>query len=514
MNLKYALTGVAIVAASQVSYAQYSGDAFRFSQTQTGATARIKAIGGASTAVGGDLSSVSGNPAGLGFFTKSELSVTPEYDGSKVNSNYFGQNNSSSKDQVNLNNASVVFYNRLSTPRGRDKTKGWLSFNLGASYNRTNNFYQNTYYAGKNPNGSISDYYAQEANREVAQNGNFAANDNTLQAWAYNQQLIDLYNASPNRPQGYYSNVTSLNNNQNNSVVTSGGQSEISLSGGANYSNKLYLGFGIGITDLRFNRTSAFNETGTASVLPNNSNTPVSAAYASQYFQDQITTGTGFNAKVGFIYKPVEAVRIGATYTSPTWMTIADSYLEGLQTQYAQSGVITNSSNPGDYDVTYNLRTPMKVSGGVAVFVGKYGFISGDVEYVDYKGTHLSSGDYDNSQDNTDLSTLYRSTVNARIGAEVKLDDFFIRGGFNYQGNPYVTNNVTGFNPGSPIKTTSAGLGYRFGKYYVDATYQYTTRNTTIYPYQFDAIYSTAVSPAANLKNTYNNAFLTLGMRF
>ncbi|MEX8548421.1 MAG: OmpP1/FadL family transporter [Mucilaginibacter sp.] len=509
MNLKYALTGVAIVAASQVSYAQYSGDAFRFSQTQTGATARIKAIGGASTAVGGDLSSVSGNPAGLGFFTKSELSVTPEFNGSKVESNYFGQNNNSNKNQVNLNNASVVFYNRLSTPRGRDKTKGWLSFNLGASYNRTNNFYQNTYYAGRNPNGSISDYYAQLANKEVAQYGNFASNDNTLQAWAVNQQLSALYDASPTSPKGYYSNVTSLNNSQNNSVVTSGGQSEISLSGGANYSNKLYLGFGIGITDLRFNRTSVFNETGTSSIYPNNNfNTaPVPAAYSSQYFQNQITTGTGFNARVGFIYKPVEAVRIGVTYTSPTWMTIADSYLEGLQTQYAQSGVISNSSNPGDYDVTYNLRTPMKVSGGVAVFVGKYGFISGDVEYVDYKGMHLSSGDYDNSQDNTDLSTLYKSTVNARVGAEAKLEDFFIRGGFNYQGNPQV-------GIGSPIKTTSAGLGYRFGKYYVDATYQYITRSTTIYPYQFDPIYSTDASPAANLKNTYNNAFLTLGMRF
>ena len=506
MNLKYALTGVAIVAASQVSYAQYSGDAFRFSQTQTGATARIKAIGGASTAVGGDLSSISGNPAGLGFFTKSELSVTPEYDGSKVNSNYFGSNNSSSKDQVNLNNAAVVFYNRLSTPRGRDKTKGWLSFNLGASYNRTNNFYQNTYYAGKNPNGSISDYYAQLANIDDPGN-KLGLSNGTLQSFAANQQQIAFYNAGTNSPQGYYSNVTSLNNSQAQNIVTSGGQSEISLSGGANYSNKLYLGFGIGITDLRFNRTSTFNETGTASILPNNTTTPVSAAYASQFFQDQITTGTGFNAKVGFIYKPVEAVRIGVTYTSPTWMTIADSYLEGLQTQYAQSGVLSNSTNPGDYDVTYNLRTPMKVSGGVAVFVGKYGFISGDVEYVDYKGMHLSSDDYDNSQDNTDLSTLYKSTVNARVGAEAKLEDFFIRGGFNYQGNPQV-------GIGSPIKTTSAGLGYRFGKYYVDATYQYITRNTTIYPYQFDPIYSTAVSPAANLKNTYNNAFLTLGMRF
>jgi len=498
MNFKYALTGVAIVAASQVSYAQYSGDAFRFSQTQTGATSRIKAIGGASTAVGGDLSSVSGNPAGIGFFTRSELSITPEFNDAQVKSTYFGQANSGTKDQVNLNNASVVFYNRLSTPRGRDKTKGWLSFNLGASYNRTNNFYQTENYSGKNTRNSIANYYSQLANGEVAQYGNFEPTDNTLQAWAYNQYLIDPNASGTN----FTSSVTSPTN-QSRNTVTTGGQSELSLAAGANYSNKLYIGFGIGITSLRYNRTSTFNETGTAGFLLNNSTTPTSAAYSSQYYQDQATIGTGFNAKLGFIYKPVEAVRIGATITTPTWTTVTDSYVEGLQTSSTAFSSIYNGSNPGDYDLTYTLRTPFKASGGLAVFVGKYGFVSGDVEYVDYKGMHLGGGDnFDFSEDNHDLSTLYKSTVNARVGAEAKLEDFFIRGGFNYQGNPQV-------GIGSPIYTSSAGLGYRFGKYYVDATYQFVKHNLTVYPYEL-----TSGSPEVNLSNTYNNAFLTLGMRF
>ncbi|RYE32455.1 MAG: hypothetical protein EOP42_09435 [Sphingobacteriaceae bacterium] len=498
MNLKYALTGVAIVAASQVSFAQYSSDAFRFSQTQTGATSRIKAIGGASTAVGGDLSSVSGNPAGIGFFTRSELSVTPEFNNSQVNSNYFGQGNYSGNNKANLNNASVVFYNQLSTARGRDKTTGWLSFNLGASYNRTNNFYRNEYYAGRNPTTSIANYYAQEANRDQS--------DNTLQAWAYNQNLIDLYKTSNQ----YQSNVTSATN-QASRTTSTGGQSEISLSAGANYSNKLYLGFGIGITSLRYNKSSTFDENGTASIFaPGSTTATINSAYSSQFYQDQATIGTGFNARVGFVYKPVEAVRIGASFTSPTWMTVTDNYAEALQTEYSQDPGAYGNSNDQPYQATYNLRTPLKASGGVAVFIGKYGFISGDVEYVDYKGIKLSSGDYYVTQDNFNLSTLYKSTVNTRIGAEAKLDDFFIRGGFNYQGNPYVSNATTGANVGSPVKTTSAGIGYRFGKYYVDATYQYITHNTTVYPYELTG----AVSPSANLKNTYNNAFLTLGMRF
>jgi hypothetical protein len=305
------------------------------------------------------------------------------------------------------------------------------------------------------------------------------------------------------------SNVTSATN-QANSLVTTGGQSELSLAGGANYSNKLYIGFGIGITSLRYNMSRTFNEDGTANILVNNVAT--SSAYNSQFYQNQATIGTGFNAKVGFIYKPVEAVRIGATFTSPTWTTITDSYVEGLQTLYTQDPpAYSNGSNPGDYDFTYSLRTPMKASAGVAVFVGKFGFISGDVEYVDYKGMRITgnydANVYDKSSDNLDLSTLYKSTVNARIGAEAKLDDFFLRGGFNYQGNPQV-------GIGGPIKTSSAGIGYRFGKYYIDATYQYVAHNTTVYPYEFNPAYIADASPAANLKNTYNNVFLTLGLRF
>ena len=75
MKPKYLLTVAAIVGATGMAHAQYSQDALRYSTFQTGNTSRIKAIGGAGTAVGGDLSSIGGNPAGIGFFTRSEASL-------------------------------------------------------------------------------------------------------------------------------------------------------------------------------------------------------------------------------------------------------------------------------------------------------------------------------------------------------------------------------------------------------------------------------------------------------
>lgn len=484
MNYKLLLSAAITVIATQNTFAQFSQDAFRFSNTQPGSTSRIKAIGNASTAVGGDLSSISGNPAGLGFFTHSEFSITPEFDASKNKATYFGQSNSDSKNQGNLNNASVVFYAPVSKPRGADLNKGLLSFNFGASYNRTSNFYSNTYFSGQNSGSSIANWYA-----------NLNDGDD-LKGFAYNQYLID-----PNATNtGYQSAITSGTNTQANRISRVGGQTSFDLAAGANFSNKLYLGLGIGITSLRYDATNTFSEAGNTSITINDA--AINSQYVNDYIQDQSTRGTGFNARIGLIYKPIEAVRIGASFTSPTWYSIDDAYGETLQTSYSQDAS-SPYANSTSYGTSYNLRTPLKASGGLAVFVGKYGFISGDVEYVDYANMHISSGDYDVSQDNYNLKNLYKSTVNTRVGAEAKIDAFFIRGGFNYQGNPQKGD------VGSAVKISSAGLGYRFGTYYIDATYQYVTGSSRVYPYELGAS-----SPYASVKNTYNNAFLTLGTKF
>ncbi|QEC78503.1 OmpP1/FadL family transporter [Mucilaginibacter ginsenosidivorax] len=492
MKIKYLLSVIAIVAITKDSFAQYSQDAIRFSTFQTGSTSRIKGIGNAGTAIGGDLSSISGNPAGLGFFTHSEASITPEFDGSKVNSTYLGQFNTDSKSNLNFSNASVVIYQRLSTPKGRDKTKGWLSINYGAAYSRTNNFYENITYGGKNPTNSIGDYYAGIAN------ANGQVSDGGLDDWAYQQNLIDSY-ATTGGGSEYRRNAFGTVNQLSNTIRT-GGQSEVNLAFGANYSNKLYFGLGVSFSDIRYNSYNVFNETGTANILVNNVGTDV--GFNSNFIQDQVTKGSGANVKLGVIYKPVNALRLGFTFTSPTYYTIDDSYSEGLNTNFANNSGFKNG--PVEYPLSYNMRTPLKLTGGAAIFIGKYGFISGDVDYIDYTTTHISSTDsYSADFDNGNIKALYRSTINAHIGAEARLNSmFYLRGGYGIQGSPLKTN-------GSDIKTISGGVGVRFGNYYVDATYAHLSGNQTVYPYEIGT-----GSPGADLKKTNNNAFLTLGYAF
>ena len=70
--------------------AQNVDDALRYSQIFYGGTARFMSMGGAFTALGGDISSLSQNPAGLGVFRSSELTITPQLFHIKTNAGFNG----------------------------------------------------------------------------------------------------------------------------------------------------------------------------------------------------------------------------------------------------------------------------------------------------------------------------------------------------------------------------------------------------------------------------------------
>jgi hypothetical protein len=489
MKPKHILCIIALLAVSKSSFAQYAKDAIRFSTGQTGSTSRIKAIGNANTAIGGDLTNISGNPAGLGYFTRSEASLTPEFDNHTSNSVYLGQSSTATKGNPNLNNGGIVFYTRLNTPSGDDKTHGWVSINVGLNYNRTNNFDERVNYGGKNSNNSINDYYANLANAE-------GTDDGTLQKWALDQKLISAFGTPSNFK---YASNSYLGVQQAGYINRTGGQSGSDISVGANYSNKLYLGFGLGISSLRYNSTKTFNETGTASITEGT--TPADRGFNSTYSQYQTTSGEGFNFKFGAIYKVVEAVRVGAVITTPTFLTIDDSFSEGLTNSLSNGNKYANG--PIEYPLTYTMRTPFKAAGGLSVFMGQYGFITGDIEYVDYSGTRLNSNDYyTNSFDNNIIKNTYKSAVNLRAGAELKLGPVAFRGGYGIQPSPLKAG-------GSDTKTVSGGLGYRLGSYYIDAAYLHITGSRTELPYDIGVN-----SPVANINQTNNNFFFTVGFRY
>ena len=494
MKFRILLSLAAIVAATGELHAQYSADALRFSQSQAGSTARFKAIG-AQTGVGGDLSSIGSNPAGIGLFTRSEFSITPEFNSYSADAQYLGQQTIGKKDQISLAHAAVVWNATLSKPQGAKLDEGWISFNYGLGYNRTKAFGNNISYSGTNSQNSAADYYAESASDQYGSPSTLPSG--SLERMAYDNYLIGY------DPTGYYFPETDVNNVQSQNDIRSGSQSEFNFTFGANYSNQFYIGASIGLASINYNSNAEYTEKG-FNVTENND-------YELSFRQNQITRGSGVNAKLGAIYRPTANIRFGATVETPTWFSIDDSYTEVLDTKYGKNRVDSQFLNSSEtYDFTYKLRTPLKLSGGIGVFFNNDGFISADLDYVDYSTINFSTADNANSvviaENNRDVMNNYKSAVNYRIGAEYKIDKVMLRAGYGVQGNPYKDLDNNEFK----TSTYSGGLGYRINNYYIDLTYQNVAYNSDLKPYTLNS----GTGPVASLKNTRNNVFLTIGSRF
>src|SRR5690606_32831400 len=160
---KIALSTLLLGALSITAQGQYLQDVLRFSQPEQGATARFKGLGNAQTALGGDLSSVSGNPAGLGFFGQSDLSITLDYANDVNKASYFGTNSQNSIRRVGISQFAAVFNLPTRPAIGSNLTSGWVNFNSAVGYHKTNNVNSSLGYTGINSESSIADFMTYES---------------------------------------------------------------------------------------------------------------------------------------------------------------------------------------------------------------------------------------------------------------------------------------------------------------------------------------------------------------
>jgi hypothetical protein len=494
---------VAIVATTSNTYAQYASDALRFSQTNYGSTARFKGLGGAQIGVGGDMSSLTGNPAGLGLFTKSEFSLTPEFDYNDSRTNYLGQNGNTTKGQLNINQIGAVLFTPVYKQKGQDTKQGLISGVFGIGYTRNNDYSMESNYFGTNNKNSIADYFAQLAGKSTPNN----LGDGSLERMAYDNYLISYDNVVGDYFPETFADATTPNQQYKNEI-RSGSVSEFSFSGAANISNKIYLGVSVGLIDIKYNSDAQYTETGkareytSAGVLTGNN-----INYNLKFNQNQTTKGSGVNGKLGIIFRPVDNLRLGATVQTPTWFVIDDSYSEGLD----NTGTIRGTSNNETYDFTYKLRTPLKGSFGASYIIAGTAIISADIDYIDYASAKISSSEgfadpTTINNTNNSIRTNYQSAVNYRIGAEYKIDKINLRAGYGNNGSPYKTDTNGDFD----TKTYSGGIGYRVSNYYFDLAYQHLQVSNTTSPYTLNNL----SEPIASVKNLKDNFFLTFGIRF
>jgi hypothetical protein len=548
--MKHAFMGLAamlggFLTISQAAHAQggYASDALLYMRQNPAGTARTLGLAGANVSLGADFGNLTSNPAGLGFYTKSEISLTPGVGfgttnaTQAANSAAVGSNFPSLSQTANsfhIASAGVVFANRRPDT---DNTSDWrggafalgftrlADFNQGLRYQNTtddnHSFFQrirepynNGNYTSAEYQSNVDDIYNQEQTRtytnidglaygtglvdqvEVPNPGTGSAQGKTIFRLGTPAPL-DLNDPNNANAPAALKNARRGPITQTETIQTTGSLSQFDLGYGGNYRDRLYIGGGVGIVSLNRTRNSTFSESS------GGDQDFVSTDYLK-------TTGTGINARLGVIVRAADALRFGASIQTPTYIRLTEEYSTSLtaNTKYAVQGSPSSlTTAPGTFE--YSITTPFRANGGATVVLGKAGFITGDIEYVGYSQAKFNTTDGTSDQGlndgNASIANNYRSVVNLRFGAEARLDVFRLRAGYAYYASPYVNNDIN-----RSQQYFSAGAGVRTKSFFVDVAGLYLTGKDQYQPYSLAYL----APPTVNQTTNRFTASVTGGLLF
>lgn len=475
------------------SYAQSHFDALRFSQNYYTGTARFMSMGGAFSALGADLSVLATNPAGLSVYHKGEFSFTPNLFSIETKSNFYGSGAMDNKYAFGLNNIGIA------GTIHDDSFGDWKGVSFGVAYNKLNNFNENIVIEGSNEKGSILDYWMYNSDGisddKLNSFGEFLAWDNYLLDYVNDQDLIYT------NPHWWNGGDPVYGQTQRKIVNRKGGMGSFDFAFSANYRNMLYFGTSLGIQSFNFEENSTLTESDDLDLLD----------YTSFDYQEHLKiTGTGVNFKIGMIIKPIQILRIGLAFHTPTFVSLHEKYYSSLysiwDTPDADGYSEYESISPNnEYD--YELTTPLKAIASVAFVIPKIGIISAEYEHVDYSQARLRADDYDFYDENNAANRDFTRTQNIRVGGEFLFGPFSFRAGYALYGNPFSTDAMRT----DALRTNySGGVGLRGDHIYMDIAYVYTTMDDSYLLYT--PMNVDERSP--ELERTMANIMLTFGVKF
>ena len=526
------------VKAQQITGAlSYHELAFMFSDYKYTGTARIQGLANTQISLGGDISSALSNPAGLGFYNRSEFSFTPSFNSITSNAHYLGTSTKSSLGKFNIDNFGII----LCKIKDDAVPGNWRGGSFAISVSKINEFNSRTQYQGMNPNNDILDNYAQDANRQnVDSNELFGTTFGAFDTYLISEFADAYIGASDTTYVPFYARTffseyptEDYPTNQSETITTSGSQNQINFSYGGNYNDKVYFGVTVGVPTVKYNIVKEYRE-----IYPGLSTDIVDNMLV---VEDLYTDGIGINGTFGIIARPVDQLTFGFSLITPTLFSMSESYYYRTEANYftfdlndygdyfdANYDLIVNpnadftgykpSSKTLDHityeeesKFNYTITTPLRINGGLSFFFAKNGFISADIEYVNYSDMKVNSSEGDLSANNDIIRGLYGSTMNYRIGTEWRMEELRVRVGYELKGNPYKTGDLD-----LTSNTFAGGFGFRSAKYFADLALTYTTQQNKYAPYVLDnpdnATYlETAV---VSLERNNFNAVLSLGLFF
>lgn len=494
-------------------YAQDPTDALRWSWTQSAGTARQQAIGGAMASLGGDLSATFVNPAGLAFFRTGDLVLSPAFQQIRQQADYLNRKESAQRQQLSFGTSGLILTSYETNRKGKKQVSV-----LSLAVNRSAHFRNDILYRGQNNQSSYSNKFLEEI--QGTRDANVVASQFPNSAsLAFNTYWIDTVAGGTNGNFQFKSRApiaTGLL--QENSIRQSGGITEVAIGYGGTTNDKLYYGATFGIPFLQYNRVGQFTEADATTALNN-----FDYARVEDFLE---TKGMGINLKLGMIYRPNLYWRLGLAFHTPTWFQLKDSYrtvittdTENYKGEQTQSSALFNNGAPGSFQ--YFMATPYRalVSASYVLRSTKdirkqRGFLTADLEYVNHQAVQYNTDpEVDNSAEtknylkslNRAIDRAYKGVFNLRMGGEIKVNTWMVRGGAAFLGNPY--ENLAG-EKGSRLQL-SGGLGYRDRGIYVDLTYVHLTGKDVHTPYRL----ANNNFPMARIQQGGAQVVLTFGIK-
>lgn len=559
--LHLGLSAAATLLLPAVSQAQSAVDLYNMCRPDLRGTARFMSMGGAFTALGGDLSSLNQNPAGIGIYRSSELGLTLNLDFQSSSATAQGNKTEENQTKFSFNNFGYVGTMPLNST-------GLQSISWGATYSRVASFDRiNSGRIGNLGGASLSNYIAAMSNA-----GGYypdsQAPDGLLFGDNYNPYLdgkagwLDILAF-----QGYVTNDTYSTDGSGDfngfqglmgegttgsawfKTREKGYVDEYSFNIGGNVSDVVYWGVGIGVTDMDYKALTQYGENldnayiTAKRIAPDQNGDEVyeitngTADYA--LTSHLHSSGSGFNFKFGVIVKPINELRLGFAVHTPTWYQMTDTYWGAIDYNYMPSdnstyasslngSVITDEGYTASFD--YNMRSPWRMMFGIAGVIGKQGLISADYEYRGNNVMQASDVDgYTYEDVKSDVKTYYKGTHIFRLGGELRVTpQLSLRVGYSYETSPVKKQAenggefiwTSGTNPSYSFdrhtQYVTAGLGYRFSSFYVDLAYVNKQRETTYHAFTplIENGSTLQGSPSASIKDNNNQVVLSFGYKF
>ena len=426
-------------------------------------TARYSAMAGSMGALGGDASVRNTNPAGLGVFITDDISASLAINSTKSTASLAGKSTSQNISKANLGNANGVLSFQTK------ENSAWKFVNVGINYVTQN----------------VSDKLQSPGNANI---------------------IVGQGSTNPSAFEGHL-------------YETIGHRSKLNLGIGGNYDNKIYIGAAVNFSSVNIEQ---YDEVKVSSLNTGR------AKYFSRQNTPYIEDADGFSLSLGVIGKLSNAVRLGASIESPTWYSVDREY-----NYYKLNGSILSING---YTESRTFRTPTKLTLSGAFIPNKHFAFN-----VDYK-VDLGKPNFGGGAADVQLNNFYESAYKAqheiRIGGEYRIKSFRIRGGYAFTTSPFKDHTEKMFDNNANVvngklsnyivgktQVISAGIGYDFKLFYIDASYQHRTHEHSN-PFFAGSYFNrdwdgspgnnsaSTTSIVSNAKNQKGHLILTLGWKF